>query len=308
MLFRNVSIKYLLLFLFSLPLLASENDSDITHPFYLLKAGEIKLSVESSYFLEEHEYEKAKVVQDLFEYKHYLSEIHAAFGLKDDRLIGGGFLFLHDGALEKSYSPSLNIPRSSVHYKGPHAFLLFYQEHFKTENDKNKLALEIRFKGSPIKGKETNNTYSGKDVSLGLLYSHRHENWRYFGSLRSDIIGRKKTTKDNGELETVNAYSQFGTELGAQWLSDKFWLEGAAKFYLTTDYNSHSLSYTRLTDKGFVVGGKFLVGYFLNDKTTLTVEHVRQGSNFNVIADSTTEATEFEIETQYTKLGVAWVF
>lgn len=258
--------------------------------------------------MEEHEYEKAKVVQDLFEYKHWMNEVTSSFGLKGNRLIGGGVSFLHDGVVDKTYAPSLNIPRSSVHYKGVHAFTLFYQEHFQTENSKNKLALEIRGKGSPIKGRESNNTYSGKDISLALLYSHRHEDWRIFGNIHSEIIGRKKTKKVSGELETVNAYSQFGTEIGAQWLHDKIWLEGSAKFYLTTDYNSHSYSYTRLTDKGFVVGGNFLIGYHLNEKSYLTLEHVRQGSNFNVITESTTDATEFEIETQFTRLGVTWIF
>ncbi len=308
MLLRNVIIKFLFLALLPLSLLAQEIDTDISHPFYLLKPGEIKLHAETRYFMEEHEYEKASVVQDLFEYEHWHHEVEVAVGLKGQRLLGASLSFLSNGKVSKVYSPTLNIPNGNISYQGFYSFEVYYQEHLKTESDKNKMALEIRLKGSPLKGKESNNTYSGKDVSIGFLYSHRHHDWRIYGDIHAEVIGRKKTWKQNGELETVNAYSQFGTLLGAQWLLGKYFIEGNALFYLTTDYNSTSLSYTRLTDKGFVVGGKFAVGYFLSEHSFVTLEHVRRGSNFNVIAESTTEATEFEIETQYSKLGVSWYF
>ena len=308
MLLRNVIIKYLLLLIVPFTLFAKEIDTDISHPFYLLKPGEIKLHAETRYFMEEHEYEKASTVQDLFEYEHWYYKIENAYGLSNGRLIGGSLSFISNGRLSKNYAPTLNIPDSRVSYQGFHAFELYYEEHFKADSDKNKLALRIKVKGSPLKGKESNNTYSGKDLSLGFLYSHRHEDWRFYGDIHADIIGREKTWKQNGEKETVNAYSQFGTLLGTQWLLGKWFVEGNALFYLTTDYNSHSASYTRLTDKGFIVGGKFALGYFLSERSFMTLEHVRKGSNFNVITESTNDATEFEIETQYSKLGVSWFF
>lgn len=308
MLFRNVIIRIIFLFLLTSSLSAGEIDTDRSHPFYLLKAGEKKLSASTGFLLEEHEYEKASSVQDLFEYQHWIHEVEGAIGFSGERLAGASLSFLSHGKVSKSYSPLLNISDESVRYQGLYALELYYQEHFKTQSSKNKMALEIRFKGSPIRGKESNNTYSGKDASLGLLYSHRHEDWRIYGDIHAEIIGRRKTRKSNGEMETFNAYSQFGTLLGAQWLREKFWVEGNALFYLTTDYNSHSPSYTRLTDKGFVVGGKFLVGFFLNEKSYLTLEHVRSGSNFNVITESNDDSTEFEIENQYSRLGVTWFF
>ena len=93
-----------------------------------------------------------------------------------------------------------------------------------------------------------------------------------------------------------------------QWLKNKYWLEANTLFYLTTDYISRSPNYSRVTDKGFVLGAKLIFGYHLGPTATLSLTHMRQGANFNVIAESTAEEKEFEIETQFTQLGVTWLF
>lgn len=301
--------QYFFLSLFSLSVQAMESSPDLAHPFYLLKPGEFTLSAKAGLFMEEHEYEVANVVQDLFEYNHNFYKLASRIGLKGQRQIGIELSATADGEVAKEYSPSFNIPKSYVQYKGFHAAEIFFQEHLETHNEKNKLAFEIRFKGSPIKGKEVNNTYQGKDIGIALLYSHLHSNeWRIYGDVRATIIGRKKVTRYDGVLETTDTYSQFGPMVGIQWLKDKCWFELNGLFYLTTDYISRSVDYSRVTDKGFVIGGKLLGGYYINPNLTFTIEHVRQGSNFNVITENTIEEKEFEIETQYTQLGLTWLF
>lgn len=282
---------------------------DLAHPFYLLDAGQATLELKSGIYLEEHEYEKAKVVQDLFEYEHTFYKLGGLLGLNGKKQIGLETTFLSNGKLSKQYSPLLNLPNHDISYKGFHALEGFFQQHFETENDKDQLAFEVRMKGSFLNGKETNNTYQGKDISISLLYSHTHrEEWRIYGDLHAEIIGKKTTLKHDGEEEIVSPYSQFGNLIGVQWLRGKFWFEVNGLFYLTTDYNSQSKSYTRLTDKGFVIGGKILAGYYITPEVIITVDHSRRGSSFNVISESTTEANVFEIETQYSQLGLTWLF
>lgn len=249
------------------------------------------------------------MVQDLFEYNHNFYKLASIIGLPGQRQIGLEFSALADGELSKEYSSTFNIPKQYIQYKGFHAAELFYQEHLKTTDKDNQMALELRVKGSPINGKESNNTYEGKDIGIALLYSHLHENeWRIYGDLRASVIGSKKVTRSDGELETVDAFSQFGNLLGVQWLKNKYWFEANALFYLTTDYISRSVNYSRVTDKGFIIGGKILFGYYIKPNVTFTIEHLRQGQNFNVIAEETIEDKEFEIETQYTQLGLTWLF
>lgn len=296
-----------MLLLFSFSLSAQESGTDIAHPFYLLKADQIVLEVKNSYFEEEHEYEKAKVVQDLFENTHWSHQLSALFGLSGQRQVGFSLHALSNGKLYKEYSPSLNLPSENLNYHGLHAVEVYFQEHFKTESNKNKLAIEFHFKGSPLKGKETNNTYSGKDFSMSLHYSHLHNDLRFYGELKSQVYGRKKTKKFNGEIEIINSYSEFGNSIGLQWLKGDFWYEAELLFALTTDYHSNSLTYDRFTDKGFVTGGKLLLGYRLTPQSSVWVEHLRRGASFNVIS-GTANATEFEIETQYTQLGIKWLF
>lgn len=282
---------------------------DLAHPFFLLKPGEFTLQAKFGAFSEEHEYEVAKVVQDLFEYTHNFYQIESIIGLPDQRQLGLEISVLSSGELSKEYSSTFNIPKQYVQYKGLHAIEVFFQEHLKVENNKNKLALEVRFKGSPISAKETNSSYPGKDVRIAFLYSHLHDQrWRIYGDLRASVIGKKKITRFDREVETVDAYSQFGNLIGVQWLNNKYWLEANTLFYLTTDYISRSSNYSRVTDKGFIVGAKLIFGYYLSPQTTLSLTHMRQGANFNVIAESTAEEKEFEIETQFTQLGVTWLF
>lgn len=286
-----------------------EPSPDLAHPFYLLKPGEFTLSAKAGLFIEEHEYEVAKVVQDLFDYNHNFYKLASTIGLKGERQIGIEVSATADGEVAKEYSASFHIPKSYVQYKGLHAIEVFYQEHFNTHDEEDKLVFEVRTKGSPLNGKETNYTYQGKDIGIALLYSHLHnDEWRIYGDVRSTIIGKKKVTRYDGVLETTDAYSQFGTMVGVQWLQNKYWLEANGLFYLTTDYISQSRDYSRMTDKGFVIGGKALFGYYIKPNITFTIEHVRQGSNFNVITEDTIEEKEFEIETQYTQLGVTWLF
>lgn len=288
---------------------ASELAPDLAHPFYLFPEGHLGMQSKAGFFTEEHEYEKAKVVQDLFEYKHNFYKISATAGLENQRQVGVEFSLQDRGTLDKKYSSNINLPQQSIPYKGFHAIELFLQQHLETQTTNDKLAIEIRFKGSPLNGKETNNTYQGKDIALSFLYSHLHKNeWRIYGDLHAEIIGKKKIKKFDGENEIISPYSQFGNLIGIQWLRNNFWIEFNGLFYLTTDYNSESPNYVRLTDKGFVIGGKFLIGLYLTPKTVLTLDHIRSGSNFNVITESNAESTEFEIETQYTQLGISWFF
>ena len=282
--------------------------SEHSHPFYLLQVNESQLKFRVGPLKEEHEFEKANVVQDLFQYEHWVQSVEGLFKLHNERQIGIGLEVLTFGKLSKDYSSTLNIPSQSLDYSGFHAVTFFYQEFIPTKNDKNKLAFEIRLKGSPLTGREKTNTYNGLDVSLSYLYSHQHDEWLVYGDLQADIIGSKRIRKDNGEIETINSYSRFGNLLGLQWKQKKFWVNLEGYFYLTTDYNSISPSYTRLTDKGFVVGGAILFGYEFNDKFYMTLSHDRHSSVFNIITESTTEGTEFEIETEQTILEAAWSF
>ncbi|MBY0413932.1 MAG: hypothetical protein K2Q18_07190 [Bdellovibrionales bacterium] len=288
---------------------ASLSSIDLAHPFYLMPEGKFNIQTTAGYFMEEHEYERAKVVQDLFLYEHRFYKIATTVGLPHERQISIELETQEGGKLTKKYSPGIKLPSENVSYKGFHAIEITFQEHLKTNNEKDKLVFELKLKGSPFHGKETNNTYSGKDIAINLLYSHLHnEEWRLYGSIHSQIIGKKKTLKYNNNLEIVSPYSEFGSMIGLQWLNGKWWLDINSLFYLTTDYNSSSPSYTRLTDKGFVVGSRFLLGYYLSPSTIFTIEHTRQGSNFNMITESTSEGNEFEIEVQYTQLGVTWLF
>lgn len=279
-----------------------------SHPFYLLKDNETQLRFRTGPFREEHEFEKANVVQDLFQYDHWLQSLEGVFKLHGDRQIGVGLEVLTFGKLTKDYSSTLNIPSQSIDYGGFHAANFFFQEHIPTKNDKNKLAFEIRLKGSPLAGEEKTNTYHGLDVSLSYLYSHQHDEWLVYGDLQADIIGGKSIRKENGEIEVINPYSRFGNLLGLQWKWNKFWINLDGHFYLTTDYNSSSPSYTRLTDKGFVAGGSLLFGYKFDNEFYMTLSHERHSSVFNIITESTTEGTEFEIETEQSLVEGVWSF
>lgn len=301
-------IKLLLGLLFSFNLFAAEAVLDLAHPFYLLPPGKFTVFTRAGYFIEENEFEKAKVTQDLFEYDHVYYKLGSVFNLHGNSQAEINLEAQGYGTLYKKYSPGLNLEQQDVDYHGLHAIEIKLQQHLKTDSTKDGLMVQLKFKGSPLKGKETNNTYQGKDIAVSLYWSHRHDQYRVFGEILSEVFGRKKITQYNGDIETIDAYSQFGSMIGGQLLSDKFWFEGQALFYLTTDYNSRSRTYTRITDKGFVIGGKMLMGVYLTPNSNLTVEHYRGGKNFNIVTESTTEATDYEIELQYTQLGVTWMF
>jgi hypothetical protein len=299
------------LFLLIIPLQVFAS-TEIAHPFHFLAPGETEITFRSSFFREEHEYEKAKVFQDLFKYKHYaykialLTPFLTSFSGK--RQIGFETASNDHGRLTKIYAPSTGLPNESFTYKGFQYLEIFYQEYLKTKDEKSKMGLELRLKGSPLNGKETNNTAQGKDFSISFLYSYDHNDWRIFGKLTSEVIGRKKIQKFDGNREVVNTYSKFGNRIGFQWLQNKYWLEASGHFALTTDYNSKSSNYNRLTDKGFGLGAKFLLGINLTPDLILTLDHSRESLNFNVITEVFDESTEFEIEKDETQLGVTWLF
>jgi hypothetical protein len=286
--------------------------TDIAHPFHFLAPEEVEVTFRSGFFREEHEYEKAKVVQDLFKYKHYAHKIALLTpfltSFSGKRQIGFEIAFNDHGRLTKMYSPSTGFPNESFTYKGFQYLEIFYQEYLKTKDEKSKMALELRLKGSPLNGKETNNTAQGKDFAISFLYSYDHNEWRVFGKLTSEVIGRKKIQKFDGNREVINTYSKFGNRIGFQWLQNKYWFETSGHFALTTDYNSRSSNYNRLTDKGFGLGAKFLLGIHLTPELILTLDHSRESLNFNVITEVFAESTEFEIEKDETQLGVTWLF
>lgn len=310
MLFQSFMIKIFILFVSLMSsVYADTTPVELAHPFYLLPSGHFTIEAGGGLFMEEFEYEKAKVVQDLFEYQHNFYKLGTTVGFPYNRQLGIEASFNDRGDLDKKYAPALNLQSQDIPYKGFHAFEFFIQQHFEVDDQKNKLAFEVRGKGSPLKGKETNNTYSGKDISFSLLYSHLHnDDWRIYGKIHTGVVGKKKNRKYDGELEVTSPYSVFGSLVGVQRLMGKFWLDLNGLFYLTTDYNSVSPSYTRLTDKGFIIGGKLTAGYYLTPKFIMTLSHQRQGSNFNVITEDTSQETEFEIETQISQLGVTWLF
>lgn len=307
---QEIVIKFfaLVIFFYCLSVEASELLNDLSHPFYKVENNKYSFFLQSGYFVEENEFEKAKVTQDLFEYDHLFYRMGSVFNVHKNTQAEINVEAQSNGTLYKKYSPALNLPVQDVYYHGFHAIEIKLQQFLKTDSDNDSLMFQLKLKGSPLKGKESNNTSEGKDVAISLFWSHKHNQWRGFGEIKSEIIGRKKIIQSNGDLETFDTYSRFGSMIGAQWLGEKFWLEGSTLFYLTTDYNTRSPTYSRTTDKGFVIGGKILTGYFFNPKSSVTIEHVRSGSNFNIVTDSTTDITEYEIEIKYTKLGFSWLF
>lgn len=262
----------------------------------------------AGHFREKQEFERAQVRQDTFENDHYFYKLGAAVSLGEKKQLEVNIEVNDYGKLYKEYSPSLNLPVQHISYRGFHAMELMFLQQLKTDSDQDSLAFQVKLKGSPLRGREINNTYQGFDLALSLLWAHQHGPWRIHGKVNSEIIGKKEIIQQAGGLEIIDAYSQFGAVLGLQWLQDIYWLEVSSLFYLTTDYNSRSPSYNRLTDKGFAVGGKILAGHYLTPKTVLTLEHVKKGAQFNLITESTSDANEFEIEIQYTQLGVTWFF
>lgn len=295
------------LFIFQSLAIAADN-IDISHPFHLLPYKKYELATKLSYYQEEHEYEKNKIVQDKFVYKNIFYKINLLTGLPEERQLDFSMTYTDRGRLDKTYHPSTGINNQSFPYNGFYRFELTFQEHLKMDNSKNKLAVEIYVNGSPFSAKETNNIYAGKDIALSLLYSHRHKDMRIFGKLTSKIIGRKKIQKFDQEKEIISAYALFGNQLGVQWLKEKYWFTLSTHFHLTTDYTSKSRNYNRLTDKGFMIGGAGAFGYLLKPNIKLFIEHNRESSHFNVINEDVNARTEFEIETEETLIGAAWLF
>lgn len=269
-----------------------------------LKPDEKIFGIQTGYISSEVEYEHNELVVSHYDSKYLRTEISYAEGFSHDfmaRLMISAGAF---GTLEKTHDQSLTLPNQKIRFHGIQGFDFKLQKLLPFSNEKTKYTVQVGTRGSLQTPKETNMAYGGFDFHMSLHWSHRHEDHYFYGNIKSEIVGRKKVALISGDKEVTDAYSILGTQIG--YLYQFFSI--TPYFYHTTDYNTRTPYFKRLTDKGFIWGAEVKFFKSLTPNLDIFITHMRESYIFNIIDSSFDGEIDYEIERNETYLGFLWAF
>lgn len=268
-------------------------------------------ALQSGYISSEIEYEHNETVVSHYDAKYLRTEFTYAEGFSYDltaklTLSAGAF-----GTLEKTHDPSVNLPNHKIRFHGPQGFDFKLQKLLPFSNEQTKYAVQVGSRGSLLSAKETNLAYGGFDFHMSFHWSHKHRTHYFTGNVKSEIVGRKKTTLITGDKEITDAYSLLGAQIGYIYTTSSahpFGFSLAPHFYHTTDYNTRNPNFNRITDKGFIWGAEIKFFKSLNENFDLFVSHMRESYIFNVVDSSVSGEIDYEIERNETYIGILWSY
>lgn len=291
-------------FIFFLSSLSNQAYGFSYFAFPHLNNNEIALSLQTGYISSEIEYEQNDLALSHYETKYLRTEISYQQGYAHDlsaklEISAGAF-----GKLKKTHNQSLNLPDEQIRFNGIQGFEFFVQKLLPSSNYKTKYSVLVGTRGSLQTPKETNLAYGGFDFYMSLQWAHVHNEQYFYGNIKSEIIGRKKTKLISGATEVTDAYSSLGGQVG--YLYEFFSV--APYFYHTTDYHTRNPNFNRITDKGFILGGEFKIFTKLRPNLEIYLTHLRDSYVFNIVDSSISGAIDYEIERKETYLGILWHF
>lgn len=279
--------------------------------FFHLNPNEQIFSIQSGYISSEIEYEQNNIVKSHYDAKYLRTEFGYSLGLPHDLMVQSTISAGAYGTQEKNHDSSLNISNQKNHFHGIQGFEFKLQRILPFTNQKTKYAFQLGSRGSLQTPKETNLAYGGFDIFMSLHWSHQHDTHYFNGNIKSEIVGRKKTKLQNGNKEVSDAYSVLGVQIGYIYTtssSTPFGFSIEPHIYHTTDYNTRNPNFNRITDKGFIFGGKINFFKSIAPNLDLYFSHMRESYIFNVVDPTVSGEVDYEIERNETYLGFLWAF
>ncbi len=205
------------------------------------------------------------------------------------------------------FNHNYNQPTLDFRYKGLRALSARGIYHYQNSSHR-KQGLLLELHGLPWRGHDGRAGLGGLNVGGAHLSRWTFESGLFTQTLlKVMFFGPKKIVKNSHELERTDPYSsvELQTTLGYQ--PSSWFMSLTPGFGLSNDYNIHSASYNRQSDKGFSLHIKATLAYLFSTGT-LSLEHVRRSRIFNNISDLPSEEIDFEIESNSTSLEYIWAF
>lgn len=276
--------------------------SEVFNPLGILVGGEREFSIAQKWLQQEREYEGSTRILDERDYSSWATNIALGLGVWRGFSIKVDTEFAYGGELRKSFDPALGFANQRIRYSGLRWLGLNLQYY---SNRKN-LVFELYGKSYLFnKARERNASIGGSDAGFALKYLHDLKLLTMHGRLFTEVNGKKRTFRVDGEREIVDPYTKFGNEINFRYSFSHIWLSLGGHFLLATDFVTRSPSYNRSSDKGFGVGGIFEIGY-QNKSWGARIWHKRSSEVFNVIPEESSEQREFEIEDQNSGVELLW--
>lgn len=297
----SFAIMKCFLFLIMIQVIPCVHATNVFNPLHVLTADEREITFTQKWRQSEEEYETGERILDERDYSEWTSAIGAGIGALDGLTFRIGAEFSYSGVLRKNFDSSLPFQNQHVQYSGPRQGMGSIQYYSKDKD----LAFELYVNSSLLHAKDTNASIGGTDAGMKFKYRHQIGHTDIYGELFTEVEGKKRLWRIDGDVETVDPYTKFGNNIFFRRNFEKLWVMLGGHFLLATDYITRSNNYNRTTDNGFGVGGIFELGWREVD-WGVRVWHQRSSKSFNVISENINEIKEFEIEQQVSGLELSW--
>ena len=285
----------------------------IDHPYFIPNFKDSILTIGAGNGHREIEYENAGSKIDDQIYKFNESHLNYVVSPWDFLALGLRLSYDFDREYELKFGESSSrfgedpVQSSSSGLLDPELFFIYEFIPFK-----DSWSQQLVIGGNPfdIKEKPGKNYRGGNDVFVEYRFSKRREDGYMYGKLFSNYYGKKRTFLPGDTRATkVESFTEVGLQLGYLFKSYEkvsFLLEGV--FALSSDYNIETPELTRTADKGFIIGGKIGVNYFLSSKTYVQVTFDKSSYIYNATNEDLDQDIDYEFENYTLNFNFSYLF
>ena len=249
----------------------------------------------------EIEYESNLGMIDEQRYKTNECFIRAAFVPWKRLMIGVDLYYDFDREYQLRFGPQSELSGSPDYNSSSSGFMdpdIFLAYEFRSKKDS--WNQQIFFKMNPFDIEEQPKKIyrGGHDIFLEYRFSHKYEEDSLYGNVYSHYFGKKNYYQPGDRRPSVKeAYTEVGLDLGYLYRIGRKWsLQIEGQFALSSDYDVITPDLKKTADKGYLIGAKFGVNYFLNKTWALQATHYRASRVYNATNEDRTQEIDYEIE------------
>src|SRR5690606_7578056 len=183
--------------------------TEINNPLNVLSSDELEIKFIQKWNQQEKEYEDANQILDERDYSTWISKLQVGLGFWQGISIRLGTEMVYGGVLRKTFAPGSTFTNQQIDYRGLRSGSLSLQ-YYSPQKD---LAFELYGETSILRARENNGSLGGTDAGMKFKYRHHIGHTDIYGSIFTEVEGKKRQRRYDGEKEVIDPYTKFGSDI-----------------------------------------------------------------------------------------------
>lgn len=148
----------------------------------------------------------------------------------------------------------------------------------------------------------------GHNIFLEYRFSHSYDEDALYGKIFSHYFGKKNFYQPGDSRKSIKeAYTEVGLNLGYMYRLNESWsFQAGGTFALSSDYDVITPELKKTADKGYIIGMKLGVNYFLRPEMAIQTTYSTSSRIYNATNEDLSQDIDYEIEGKVFFVGLLY--